>query len=361
MRPPSLRCGGRSMRAAVFERHAGPMDVRDVLVPECPRNGAIVAVRACGVCRSDHHAWIGADPGVELPHVVGHELAGEVVEVGAACRQFRPGDRVTAPFVLSCGHCADCRNGTPTICPQQHVIGFTSWGAFAELTAIPYADFNLVRLPESLDFVDAAGMGCRVTTAWRALTDRAQLRPGEWLAVHGVGGVGLSAVMLAAALGARVLAVDVSRPALDLAVDLGANAVLDADAVDDVGATVRELTGGGAHVSIDGLGVRATFENSLRSLRKLGRHVQVGMPVADHATVPLQLLDLVYARQLTLHGTRGLGAAGFSSLLELVDAGRVDPGALVGRRIPLSGAGASLAEMNGVPPAGITVIDDMSA
>lgn len=347
------------MRAAVFEQYGGPMDIREVPGPECPRDGAIVAVRACGVCRSDHHAWTGADPGVTLPHVVGHELAGEVVEVGPECRQFVPGDRVTAPFVLSCGHCADCRAGAPTICDRQHVIGFTSWGAFAELTAIPWADFNLVRLPDGLGFVDAAGMGCRVTTAWRALTDRAQLEPGEWLVVHGVGGVGLSAVMLAAALGARVVAVDVSPQALGMALDLGANAVVDAGGVADVGDAVRDLTGGGADVSIDGLGIRATFENSLRSLRKLGRHVQVGMPVADHATVPLQLLELVYARQLALYGMRGLGAAGFSSLLDLVDARRIDPGALVGRRIPLSGVGAALAEMNGAPPPGITVIDDM--
>lgn len=347
------------MKAAVLERFAGPIEIRDVPSPECPPDGAVVAVRACGVCRSDHHAWMGADPDVVLPHVMGHELAGELVEVGDGCRQFEPGDRVTAPFILGCGHCADCRAGDATICAQQEVIGFTSWGAFAELTAVPRADFNLVRLPESLGFVEAAGMGCRVTTAWRALTDRARIQPGEWLVVHGVGGVGLSAVMIAGAIGARVVAVDVSAEALRMAVDLGANVVLEAGEVDDVGGTVRELTGGGAHVSIDGLGIRATFENSLRSLRMLGRHVQVGMPVEDHATVPLPLLDLVYARQLSLHGMRGLDAAGFSSLIDLVEAGRFDPGALVTRRIPLSGVGASLSDMNGAQPPGITVIDRM--
>lgn len=350
---------GETMRAAVLERFSGPVEIRDVPAPVCPPDGAVVAVRACGVCRSDHHAWVGADPDVVLPHVMGHELAGEVVEVGAACRTFQPGDRVTAPFICSCGRCADCRAGAPTICAQQHLIGFTAWGAFAERTPVPHADVNLVRLPGRLGFVEAAGMGCRVTTAWRALTDRAGIRPGEWLAVHGAGGVGLSAVALAGALGARTVAVDVSPDALAKAIELGAAAVVDAADADDVGAAVRDLTGGGVDVSIDALGTRTTFESSLRSLRKLGRHVQVGMPVGRDAVVPLPLLDLVYARQLTLHGTRGLGAAGFASLLDLVDAGRFDPGTLVGRRIPLSAVGPALAAMDGVQPPGITVIDDM--
>lgn len=347
------------MRAAVLERFGGPIDVRDAPEPDCARDGVVVAVRACGVCRSDHHAWKGSDPDVVLPHVMGHELSGEVVEVGAECRQFEVGDRVTVPFILGCGSCADCRAGRATVCPHQEVIGFTSWGAFAEFVPVAHADFNLVRLPASLGHVEAAGMGCRVTTAWRALTDRARLEPGEWLVVHGAGGVGLSAVMIGAALGARVVAVDISRDALDHAVALGANAVLDAGGVDDVGEAVRELTDGGAHVSIDGLGVRATFENSLRSLRTLGRHVQVGMPVEEHATVPLPLLDLVYARQLSLHGMRGLDAAGFESVLDLAAGGRIDPGALVGRRIPLTAVGEALSAMDGRQPPGITVVDDI--
>jgi len=345
------------MKAALLERYDAPLTIASVPDPECPADGAIVAVRACGVCRSDHHAWKGLDPDVVLPHVMGHEFAGEIVETGPACRHFNVGDRVTAPFILGCGHCADCRSGRPTICEDQSGIGFTVWGAFAERLAITAADFNLVHLPVTMDFVSAAGMGCRVTTAWRALTDRADIRPGEWLAVHGAGGVGLSAVMIAAALGARVLAVDVSDAALTKARDLGANAVLNASGIDDVGQVVRDLTGGGAHVSIDALGSAVTFANSLRSLRKLGRHVQIGMPVGANATVPLPLLELVYARQLTLHGTRGLGARQFAPMMDMIAGGRLDPGQLVTRTIPLSAAGDALAEMDGGQPAGVTVID----
>ena len=348
------------MKALVMERFGAALDLRAVPDPDCPRDGVVVRVMACGVCRSDHHAFSGHDPDVILPHVMGHEFAGIVEEVGADVRGFRPGDRVTAPFILACGTCPDCRGGEPTICNHQEVIGFTSWGAFAERLAVPRADMNLVALPETLDFAEAAGMGCRVTTAFRAVADRAAIRPGEWLAVHGCGGVGLSAVMIGAALGAQVLAVDVNPRALDMARALGATATLDARA-GDVGAAVREATGGGAHASIDALGITATFANSVRGLRKMGRHVQVGMPLGPHETVPLPLLDLVYARQISIAGSRGMAAARFPALFGMIAAGRLDIAQLVTRRIPLSGAEAALREMDGYTGLGVTVIDRLDA
>lgn len=348
------------MKAALITQFDSSVAVQDVPDPQCSRDGAIVAVRACGVCRSDHHAWKGADPDVVLPHVMGHEFAGEVVEVGPECRGFRVGDRVTAPFILGCGHCPDCRSGEATICNDQQVIGFSFWGAFAEYVAIPHADFNLVSLPDSMGYDVAAGMGCRVTTAWRGLVDRAAVKPGEWVAVHGCGGVGLSVIMIAKALGARVIGIDVSEDALGKAQAVGANAVLNAAQVDDVGEAVREVTTGGAHVSLDALGVTVTYENSLRSLRKLGRHIQIGMPVGPHAEVSLPLLDLVYARQLSLHGMRGLSAAGFAPLMDMISGGRLDLSALVTRRIKLSEAETALRAMDTGQPAGVTVITELN-
>ncbi|WP_018634281.1 alcohol dehydrogenase catalytic domain-containing protein [Neomegalonema perideroedes] len=345
------------MKAALLRAIAEPLSVETVADPACPPDGVTVEVRACGLCRSDHHTWKGAEEGLPLPHVMGHEFAGVVAEVGPDCRNFRRGDRVTAPFILGCGQCADCRAGHPTICATQDLIGFTRWGAFAERLAVPRADFNLVRLPEAVGFVEAAGMGCRVTTAWRGLTDRADLRPGEWLAVHGCGGVGLSAILLAKILEARVIAVDVSEGALAMAREMGAEQVLNASEIADVGAAVRDLTGGGAHVSLDALGATETFLNSLRSLRKLGRHVQIGMPVGRHVRVELPLLDLVYARQLTLHGMRGLGAAGFASLLDLAASGRLDLAGLVTERLPLEGLSEALARMDAGRMVGIAVVD----
>ena len=344
------------MRAALIDRFDAEIPVVEVPDPTCPDDGVVIAVHACGVCRSDHHAWKGVDPDVELPHVMGHELAGEIVEVGPSCARFAPGDRVTAPFILGCGRCDDCLGGRPTVCERQQVIGFTRWGGFAEYVAVPHADANLVTLPEMLSAVDAAALGCRVTTAWRALVDRAAVEPGEWVVVHGAGGVGLSAVMLADALGARSAAVDISEAALDAAEAAGAEVVIDGR-VDDPAEAVRDATGGGAHVAIDALGITTTFENSLRSLRKLGRHVQVGMPVGSHEVVSLPLLELVYARQLSLHGMRGLGAAGFADLLGLVGDGRFDPGRLVSGTIGLEGVEPALRAMDGAQPAGITVAE----
>lgn len=349
------------MRVALLERfREGPRSC-EAPEPACPPDGAVIAVRACGLCRSDHHAWSGADPDLRLPHVMGHEFAGEIVETGPDCRRFAVGQLVTVPFILGCGTCEDCRAGEPTVCARQGVLGFTLPGAFAERVAVPGADFNLVALPDGLDFAAAAAMGCRVTTAWRALTERGRLRAGEWVAVHGCGGVGLSAVMLASALEGRVVAVDVAEGALGQARALGAEHVLDARRAGDVGEAVHGLTGGGAHLSIEALGHTATFEASLRSLRPLGRHVQVGMPVGAHARVTLALLDLVYARQLSLLGTRGLGAHGFGALLELVREGRVDLARLVTRRIALDELGEALALMDGSPPPGVTVVDRFRA
>ena len=345
------------MKAAIFESYNSDLEVRDIAEPDCPADGVVVEVRACGVCRSDWHAWKGTDPDITAPHVPGHEFAGVVVETGPDCRRFAIGDRVTAPFILACGHCADCLGGDATVCSDQHVVGFSAWGAFAERVAVPRADFNMVHLPETLDFTAAAGMGCRVTTAFRGLVDRARLQPGEWLAIHGCGGVGLSATMIGAALGASVLAVDVNDDALELARGFGASAVLNVTGLNNVGDAVRDLTGGGAHVSIDALGVTQTFHNSIAGLRKLGRHVQIGQPLEEHAQPTIPLLELVYARQIAVMGTRGIAASRFPALFDMIAAGRMDPARLVTRTIPLEEAGAALAAMDGYAGSGITVID----
>ncbi len=345
------------MKAALLRDFGGEVGIETVPDPTCPRDGAVIKLEACGVCRSDHHAWVGADPDVALPHIMGHEFAGVVAEIGPDCTTFKQGDRVTAPFILGCGTCADCSAGQPTVCESQDVIGFTFWGAFAEYLAVPHADYNLVRIPEAVGFAEAAGMGCRVTTAWRALSDRGALRPGEWLAVHGSGGVGLSSVLLAKSMGAQVVAVDISDDALGKATALGADAVVNARS-GQAPEEIREITKGGAHVSVDALGIYDTFDASLKSLRKLGRHVQVGMPVGDHATVPLPLLDLVYARQLTLHGMRGLGAQGFPALFAKIEAGELDIAQLVTARLPLSGVTAALRAMDGAQQAGVAVITE---
>jgi alcohol dehydrogenase len=256
------------------------------------------------------------------------------------------------PFVCGCGRCAWCAAGDTQVCPDQTQPGFTGPGSFAEQVALSAADTNLVRLPDSLDFVTAASLGCRLATAFRALVTHGRVTSGDWVAVHGCGGVGLSAVMVAAALGARVVAVDVSPAALARATELGATATVRAD---DPVPEVRALTDG-VHVSVDAVGSAATAVASVRCLRPRGRHVQVGLLLGDESTPPLPM-DLVVARELSVHGSHGMPAHQYADLLAMVAGGALDPALLVGRVIGLDEAGAALAAMDEpATAAGMTVV-----
>lgn len=344
------------MRAIVYDAYGAPPALADVPEPACPADGAVIAVGATGVCRSDWHAWRGHEP-VVLPHIPGHELAGTVVSVGAEVTGWRAGDRVTVPFVCGCGTCGYCRAGELQVCPDQTQPGFTGPGSFAEQVAIRAADVNLVALPDSVDFVTAASLGCRFATAYRALTVHGRVGPGDWVVVHGCGGVGQSAVMIAASLGAYVVAVDVAQAALDRARDLGAAAVVDAAADSDPVGAIHSLTGGGAHVSVDALGSPGTAVASVRSLRRRGRHVQVGLLLGPEATPPLPM-DLVIAHELEIYGSHGMAAPDYPPMLALVKAGTLRPDLLVGDVIGLPDAAQALMAMDHpADGAGITVID----
>jgi alcohol dehydrogenase len=313
----------------------------------------VVAVGATGVCRSDWHAWRGHEP-VALPHIPGHELAGVVAETGPEVRLWRPGDRVTVPFACGCGRCEYCLAGDAQVCPDQTQPGFTGPGSFAERVPIHAADTNLVALPDAIDYVTAAALGCRFATAFRAVVAHGRPRPGDWVAVHGCGGVGLSAVMIAAALGARVIAIDLAAAALIRARDLGAELAIDAS-VTDSAAAIGEL--GGAHVSVDALGSPATAVASVRCLRRRGRHVQVGLLPGPAATPPIPM-DLVIARELEIYGSHGMAARDYPPMMSMVADGRLRPGLLLGRVIGLEEAGAALAAMDKpASTAGMTVID----
>ena len=340
------------MRALVYERFRGPLEVRTVDDPSPSASGVVVRVGATGVCRSDWHGWQGHDPDVRLPHVPGHELAGTVEAVGADVRRWRVGDRVTVPFVCACGRCPRCAVGDAQVCDAQTQPGFTHWGSFAELVALEAADTNLVALPEELPFAVAASLGCRFTTAFRAVVQQGRVRAGEWVAVHGCGGVGLSAVQVAVAAGAQVVAVDVSPGALSLASSFGAAVVVDASSADVVEA-VRTATGGGAHLSLDALGSPGTCVDSVLSLRPRGRHVQVGLLPPSQGR-PLVPMERVVALELEVLGSHGMAAHAFPALLELVASGRLRPDRLVTRRVRLDEAGAALADVGRTP--GMTVV-----
>lgn len=343
------------MRAVSYSEYGAPPTLVTLSAPTCPHDGVVVSVGATGVCRSDWHAWRGHDP-VPLPMVPGHELAGVVAEVGASVTRWRAGDRVTVPFVCGCGRCEVCRAGDAQVCPHQTQPGFTGPGSFAERVALHAADANLVALPQQVGFVTAASLGCRFATAYRALTVHGRVGEGAWLAVHGCGGLGLSAVMIAVALGARVVAVDVSPEALRRARELGAEAAVDAGGSDDPAGAVLEATGGGAHVSMDAVGSSATAVASVRSLRRRGRHLQVGLLLGPSSTPPLPM-DLVVAHELEVYGSHGMAAHEYPAMLAMVADGRLDPGSLVGNVIGLEQAGAALTAMDELSgTGGMTVV-----
>jgi len=356
------------MRAAILREYGEPLDLREVPDPEPGPEDAVVRVTACGVCRSDWHAWAGhgewADDRVPRGQILGHEPAGEVVAVGDSVDRFAPGDRVVVPFSLGDGTCSRCRRGHGNVCDDGRALGFEpdAPGAFAERVAVPDADYNLVERPPWLGATAAAALGCRYMTAYHALAERADLGGGEWLAVHGCGGVGLSAVQLGDALGARIVAVDVDDEALSFARDLGAD-----ETVNPVGLgggeaavpdRVRDLTDGGADVSVDALGIAETCRNSVRSVRPRGTHVQVGLTTeAERGEVSLPT-DWMTRWEVSFVGSRGMSPTSYDDLFDLIEATDVDPAALVSDELALSEVSDRLAAMAEYDARGVEVVTD---
>lgn len=343
------------MRAIVVDELGGPVSVRSVADPRPSRRGVVVEVHATGLCRSDWHAWAGHDDGVALPHVPGHELVGVVAAVGPDVARWSVGDRVTTPFVCGCGTCEWCHAGQAQVCPNQTQPGFTHWGSFADYVALHDADANLVAVPAEVNDAVATSLGCRFATAFRALTARARVQPGEWVTVVGVGGVGLSAVQVAVAAGARVVAVDRTPDALALARRLGAEHTVLSDG-SDVEARVHDLTGGGSHVAVDAVGSPATCADAIHALRRHGRHVQVGLLPNVDGNPPVPM-DRVIAWELDVLGSHGMARADYPAMLDLVVAGTLRPDALVERVVGLEEGARLLPTFGSASPVGVTLID----
>ncbi|MBN1196396.1 MAG: zinc-dependent alcohol dehydrogenase family protein [Candidatus Aminicenantes bacterium] len=344
------------MKAVVYEEFRAPLFVRNVPDPTPRNHGVVVRVNATGLCRSDWHGWMGHDPDITLPHVPGHELAGVIVAVGKDVTLWHAGDRVTVPFVCGCGSCPQCVTGNHQVCDHQSQPGFTHWGSFAEYVALDYADTNLVSLPEAISDVTAASLGCRFVTSFRAVVDQGKVSAGQWVAVHGCGGVGLSAVMIANALGANVVGIDIKADHLELARQVGAEATVNATTTPDVVEAVREITRGGAHVSLDALGNPQTFFNSVANLRKRGRHVQVGLLVAEQSRPSLPM-DQVVANELEILGSHGMQAFRYRDMFAMIEAGKLAPEKLIGDMISLEESIEALVSMDRFDWTGIKVIN----
>jgi alcohol dehydrogenase len=316
--------------------------------------------------------------------VLGHEPAGRVVAVGDRVERLREGDRVVVPFDLGCGACPRCYTGRGNVCADGVALGLhpDAPGAFAERVAVPQADYNAVPL-EGVAPRDAAALGCRFATAYHGLVNRAEIGPGEWLAVYGCGGVGLSAVAVGAAVGARPVAVDVREGPLAVADRLGAEATVDASTVagtgrpagpaaggvlggipgvgadpDAVGA-VTAATDGGADVAVDALGRAETARNAVASLRPGGRHVQFGLTTAAERGAVSLPTDAMTRWTVDWYGSRGLPPSRYGELLSMVAGGAVDPGGLVTDEVTLEDVPDRLAAMSDYGVTGVEVVTEL--
>lgn len=346
------------MKAAQIIEHQQPLRVAEVPDPTPGPKDVIVRVEACGICRSDWHAWmgdwewIGLKP--QLPIIPGHEFGGVVEAVGSDVHNFKPGDRVTAPFHEGCSHCSNCQRGYSNLCENVSIYGFRYDGAYAEYVCVRNGDFNLVKLPDEVDTLTAAAIGCRYMTGYHGV-NRAALSPGNWLVVHGAGGVGLSAIQVGHAVGALVIAVDIDDAKLEKAKREGAVATINARK-ENVVEAVHEITKGGAHASIEALGIRETILNSVLCLRKGGRHVQIGLTTSAEGGFVALPIDVVTAKELEIAGSIGNPHPHYDGLLSLIAQGKLNPKSLVSREVSLEKAGDVLQEMTDYKTVGFHVI-----
>lgn len=350
------------MDAAVLVEHREPLEVRSVESPTVDSDGVVIDVEACGVCRSDWHGWVGdwewlgiqTAPG----QILGHEPAGTVIEVGEDVSSVREGDHVAVPFNLGDGTCPECRQGFSNTCENITPLGFVqdAQGAFASELHVPSADHNAVRLPAGVSSTDMAGLGCRFMTAFHALAHRATVAAGDWLVVHGCGGVGLSAVHIGSVLGANVVAVDVMEEKLAKARELGAVETINAETVDGVAREVKGVTDGGADVSVDALGITETCQQSIRCLGNRGEHVQIGLTTQEEEGEIAVPTDLMVMREIEFIGSLGMPPTRYGEIFSLVETGKLRPSAIVSETIGLGGVNAVLREMTTYQTVGIPVI-----
>ena len=370
------------MQAAVYHKFGGPIEIEKIPIPDIPRDGVLVMVKATGVCRSDWHGWRGHDddiksylskqPDKDQYFVPGHEVSGVVVSLGDDVVKFKLGDRVVVPFILSCGSCRECGVGRNrrTICEDQIQPGFTQLGSFAEYLAVPRADLNVCRLPENVGFNEAAALGCRFTTAFRAILQQGKLQTGQTIAVFGVGGLGLSCIMIANTIPElkAIIAIDVSRLALHKAVKLvemkcsdGKNrtqiyAINAREGDNYVREEISRITDGvGVDLSIDAAGFKSTCENAIYCTRRGGKMVQVGLPI-DNSQQPIVPMGRVAGREIEIIGSHGMSSSDFPKVIDLVSSQKLDPKILIENEVDLKTGAKILESMDTTSPLGITMI-----
>ena len=376
------------MQAAVYHEFGGPIRIETIPIPTCPDDGVLIRVKAVGVCRSDWHGWRGHDSDIVqhgLPFVPGHEVCGMIVEIGKHAEtslqqqstgssntssKFRVGDRVAVPFILSCGACVYCQHyHQSTVCTAQKQPGFTQYGGFAEYLAVPRAVRNLALLPTNVTYPQAAALGCRFTTAYRAVLQQGRLSADvdTSIAIFGCGGLGLSCIMWAVTTGCPfIIAMDVSDQALHKAQQLGATHIINTRNMDI--ATLRRhveeiVQNDGVDVSVEASGFITACENAIHCTRRGGRMVQVGLLSSSTSSDPHQPqqhpiipMNMIAGKEIELIGSHGFAATDLSVLLDMVSRNVIDPSLLIEREVTLAEGAQAIEDMDHSSPLGIIVV-----
>jgi propanol-preferring alcohol dehydrogenase len=356
----------KTMRAVQVQHLRKPMEVRDIAIPDIGDDDVLVRVTACGICRTDWHVWNGdwtwAGLNLPIPITLGHEIGGIVERVGSSISHLKPGMRVCVPFNLADGTCEYCRKGMQNLC-ENAAWGFTTPGSggFAQYARVPNANLNCVALPENVTEKDGAALGCRYMTSYRAVRSRARVQAGETVVVVGAGGVGTSAIQIAAAMGALVVAIDTKDSALQSVRKLGASHVINsADlSTQDVRDRVKELVGSkGADVAIDAMGGTNSTLNALHSLAKGGRLCVAGLTTQDdHGEISIPVDQLVF-NEWSLVGTLGNPHSDYPELLRLVDSGKLQPGKLITEEVALNDVQSVFDRIPSFETEGFVVVTD---
>jgi propanol-preferring alcohol dehydrogenase len=317
------------MKAVRLTEVGRPLEADVVPVPEVGPGDVLVRIRAAGICHSDAHYRAGASFAGPLPITLGHEVAGVVEKVGPGTAANKPGDRVCLHYLVTCGACAWCARGFEQFCTQAKMIGKHRDGGYAEYIAVPAR--SIVPLPDSISFEHGAAMMCSSATSFHALR-KARLQPRETVAVFGAGGLGLSAIQLALAMGAlEVYAVDINPEKLRVAERLGAITV-DASRGDAV-RILQDLTGGsGVDVALELIGLHTTMQQSVRCLGAMGRAVIVGI---GRRPFEIDAYSELVGKEAEVIGCSDHLLQEFPLLMEYAGNGQLSLGEVVTRRVPL--------------------------
>ncbi|MHC4218403.1 MAG: zinc-binding dehydrogenase [Planctomycetota bacterium] len=318
------------MKAAVFHGSEGGLKIEDIPIPQVGPDQILVKVAACGACHTDlHYLEHGVPTFKKPPIVLGHEASGVVEEVGVDVPNFKTGQRVLIPAVLTCGKCRFCRMGRENICANMKMLGNHFDGAYAEYVAVPAKD--VLDLPPSIPIEDASIIADALSTPFHAVKNRAQVKPGDTVAVFGCGGVGINAVQIAATVGAYVIAVDINDKKLKWATELGASRTINATKVDRVSKEIKKLTGGGVDIAMEVIGDPRIIEEAFESVRIGGRLCVVGYTNEAISIVGGKIMF----KEIEIVGSLGCPPGEYVPLIRMVEVGRINVTRLVTHRFDL--------------------------